>query len=104
MLTSAERTNGLPRIIILHHILVRSPMPLPHSLHGWSEAEYVHWVDEHSEEEALTLIDGALVHWEKVHESPAPGADEDAAVAKEYLDLAHAVLTQARGNRLSSAS
>ena len=52
----------------------------------------------------MTLIDGALTHWEKVHESPAPGADEDAAAAKDYLDLAHAVLAQARANSTSSAS
>lgn len=96
MLASADRTSGLPPLIVLHHILVRSPMPLPHSLHGWSEAEYVRWVDEHSGEEALSLIDGALTHWEKVHESPAPGTDADAANVKEYLDLAHAVLAKTK--------
>ncbi|KAI5123858.1 hypothetical protein M0805_005675 [Coniferiporia weirii] len=91
-LSSPENTTGLPPLIVLHHILVRSQMPLPHSLHGWSEAEYVRWVDEHSEEEALTLVDGVLVHWEKTQHSSA----SDLESSREYLDLAHTVLTNAR--------
>ncbi|EGO25368.1 hypothetical protein SERLADRAFT_448348 [Serpula lacrymans var. lacrymans S7.9] len=78
MLTSAERTAGLPRLVVLHHILVRSPIPLPHTLHGWQEAEYVRWVDEHSEEEAWTLVESGLSHWEKM---------------REIEDLAQAVLS-----------
>ena len=57
-----------------------------------SEAEYVRWVDEHSEEEALTLIDGVLTHWEKVH-------DEESSVfesSEQYLKLAYDVLSNAR--------
>lgn len=82
-LSSAQHTAGLPVLIVLHHILVRSPMPLPHELHGWQAAEYVRWLDEHTEEEALTLIDGGLTHWEKVSE-------EDEGV--EYLKLARSVM------------
>lgn len=48
------------------------------------------WVDEHSEEESWTLIEGGLVHWEKVHE----GDDEE--VAEEYVRLARAVLQHAK--------
>ncbi|EJD03176.1 uncharacterized protein FOMMEDRAFT_146834 [Fomitiporia mediterranea MF3/22] len=85
----AMRTSGLPPLVVLHHILVRSPLPLPHSLHGWSEAEYVRWVEEHTEEEALTLIDGVLIHWEKINE---PGSesiiDQDPEKAKEFVQLA----------------
>ena len=93
MLSSPASTSGLPPLVVLHHILVRSPLPLPHSLHGWSEAEYVRWVEEHSEEEALTLIDGVLVHWEKINE---PGSesitDQDPEKAKEFVQLAYTVL------------
>ena len=89
MLASRDATAGLPPLIVLHHILVRSPIPLPHALHGWSESEYVRWVDEHSAEEALSLIKGVLSHWEKVHE--APSAEFEAS--KEYLILAHDVIT-----------
>lgn len=91
-LASPADTFGLPPLIVLHHILVRSPVPLPHSIHGWQEAEYVRWIGEHTEEEAWTLIDGSLSHWEKIAE--AEGTDTAAAV--EYVQLARAVLTNAR--------
>ena len=89
MLSSRDATAGVPPLIVLHHILVRSPIPLPHTLHGWSELEYVRWVEEHSQEEALSLIKGVLSHWEKVHESSS--AEFDAS--KEYLSLAQDVIT-----------
>ncbi|KAJ3847965.1 Golgi transport complex subunit 5-domain-containing protein [Lentinula lateritia] len=81
-------TSGVPPLIVLHHILVRSPLPLPHSLHGWQEAEYVRWVDEHSEEEARTLIEGGLAHWEKMAETEG----RDPKEAEEYISLARTVL------------
>lgn len=91
-LASPQHTTGLPPLIVLHHILVRSAIPLPHMLHGWQEAEYVRWVDEHTEEEALTLIEGGLSHWEKITE--AEGKDPSAAL--EYVQLARAVLARGR--------
>ncbi|KAF8584833.1 hypothetical protein K439DRAFT_1646830 [Ramaria rubella] len=89
-LASPEYTSGLQPLVVLHHILVRSPIPLPHTLHGWHEAEYVRWVDEHSEEESWTLIEGGLIHWEKVHE----GEKDEAA--NEYVRLARLVLQHAK--------
>jgi hypothetical protein len=67
---------------------------LPHSLHGWQEAEYVRWVDEHSEEEAWTLVEGGLLHWEKISESE--GKDPEAAM--EYVELARSALSNAKGS------
>ena len=90
MLASPEATAGLPPLIVLHHILVRSPIPLPHALHGWSESEYVRWVDEHSQDEALTLVDGVLTHWEKVNDA----ASADFEASKEFLSLAHQVISR----------
>ncbi|KAA1471874.1 hypothetical protein DENSPDRAFT_800169 [Dentipellis sp. KUC8613] len=90
-----QRTAGLPPLIVLHHIFVRSPIDLPHKLHGWQETEYVRWVEEHSEEEALTLIDGTLSHWEKITESEG----DDPTSALEYVQLARTVLENARGTR-----
>lgn len=87
-LASPRHTAGLPPLIVLHHILVRSDVPLPHSLHGWQEAEYVRWVEEHTEEEAWSLIDGGLSHWEKISESEG----EDTQEAMEYVELARTVL------------
>ncbi|KAH9941012.1 Golgi transport complex subunit 5-domain-containing protein [Amylocystis lapponica] len=95
MLVSRRHTAGLPPLIVLHHILVRSPITLPHTLHGWAEAEYVRWVNEHSEEEACTLVEGDLTHWEKITE--AEGGD--LSVAAEYVRLARTVLASvARGS------
>ncbi|KAF9047312.1 Golgi transport complex subunit 5-domain-containing protein [Panaeolus papilionaceus] len=93
-LASSSHTAGLPPLIVLHHILVRSPIPLPHKLHGWQEAEYVRWVDEHSEEEAWTLVEGGLTHWEKVSESEG----RDTSDAQEYVELARKVLSRGREN------
>jgi conserved oligomeric Golgi complex subunit 5 len=73
---------------VLHHILVRSPIPLPHSLHGWQEAEYVRWVDEHSEAEARTLVESGLSHWEKMAEADGIDSRE----ASLYIGLARTVL------------
>ncbi|KAI0356279.1 hypothetical protein OH77DRAFT_1423899 [Trametes cingulata] len=91
-LASPKHTAGLPPLIVLHHILVRSPITLPHALHGWAEAEYVRWVEEHSEEEAWTLVDGDVTHWEKITE--AEGGDLGAAA--EYVQLARTVLANAQ--------
>lgn len=93
-LSSPEATSSLPPLIVLHHILVRSPIPLPHKLHGWQEAEYVRWLDEHTDQESWTLIDGGLSHWERVSE--AEGADTEEA--NEYSSLARAVLKNCREN------
>ncbi|TFK54291.1 hypothetical protein OE88DRAFT_1654898 [Heliocybe sulcata] len=87
-LASPQHTQGLPPVIVLHHIMVRSPIPLPHTLHGWQEAEYVRWVEEHSEEEALALIEGGLSHWEKINEAEG----QDPSTAMEYVQLARTVL------------
>jgi hypothetical protein len=48
-------------------------------------------VDEHSEEESWTLIEGGLIHWEKLHE----GEDSEEG-AEEYVQLAKTVLQQAK--------
>ncbi|EIN11737.1 hypothetical protein PUNSTDRAFT_119002 [Punctularia strigosozonata HHB-11173 SS5] len=90
-LASPEQTKGLPPLVVLHHILVRSPIPLPHTLHGWAEAEYVRWVDEHSDEESLTLIEGGITHWEKTD-----GEDVGSEDAMEYVRLARTVLSNAK--------
>jgi hypothetical protein len=90
-LAEPSATVGLPPLVVLHHIVVRSSIPLPHTLHGWQAAEYVRWVEEHSEEEALTLIDGGLTHWEKTCE-----AEDILDSAAEYVVLARSVLAYAR--------
>ncbi|KAG2153694.1 Golgi transport complex subunit 5-domain-containing protein [Suillus bovinus] len=78
-LASPTHAANLPPLIVLHHILVRSPLPLPHIMHGWQEAEYVRWVEEHRKEDAWALIEAALV-----------GKEGD------FVELAKKVLRQAR--------
>ncbi|KAF5326012.1 hypothetical protein D9611_000129 [Ephemerocybe angulata] len=91
-LSSPEATSHLPPIIVLHHILVRSTIPLPHKLHGWQEAEYVRWLDEHTEQESWTLIDGGLSHWERIAEAEGTDTQE----ANVYAALARTVLKNCR--------
>ncbi|KAJ7209565.1 Golgi transport complex subunit 5-domain-containing protein [Mycena pura] len=89
-LTSPKQTAGLPSLIVLHHIIVRSPVPLPHSLHGWQEAAYVRWVEEHTEKEAWTLIETGLTRWEMIEES-----ESERNAGAEYVELARTVLANA---------
>lgn len=51
-------------------------------------------MDEHSEEEAWTLVEGGLSHWEKVTESEG----QDPKAALEYVNLARSVLTNAKSS------
>lgn len=62
-LSEPDQTSGLPPLIILHHILVRSPLPLPHRLHGWQESQYVRFVEEHTDEEVWSVLEQGLKHW-----------------------------------------
>jgi len=54
------QTAGLPPLLVLHHLIVLSPLQLPHQVHGWTEAEYVAWVDKHSEPESCKLLEKAV--------------------------------------------
>ncbi|KAG8987965.1 hypothetical protein FRB94_007800 [Tulasnella sp. JGI-2019a] len=87
-----DRTVGLPPLIVLHHILVRSPLPLPHAIHGWKVEEYVRWVDEHTEQEAFTLIEGCLARWE------ATCGEDERVSGEEYVTLARSVLVRSASN------
>lgn len=79
-LAGPAHTANLPPLVVLHHILVRSPLPMPHITHGWQEAEYVRWTEEHRQEDAWGLVEAALVGKEG-----------------EFVELARKVLRQARG-------
>ncbi|KAH7888451.1 Golgi transport complex subunit 5-domain-containing protein [Phlebopus sp. FC_14] len=92
-LATPECTVGLSPLVVLHHILVRSPLPLPHTIHGWQEAEYVRWIDEHSSQEAWSLVESSIAHWEK----RGGGDAVDVKGAEEYIRLARSVLASACG-------
>jgi hypothetical protein len=59
-LSNPVETVHLPPLIVLHHIIVLSPLLLPHEVHTWSEAEYVLWVQNHDEKEQLALLEKAV--------------------------------------------
>jgi hypothetical protein len=59
-LASLANSVHLPPLIVLHHILVRSPLPLPHQQHSWSEPEYVRWVEAHDEQETWALVEKSV--------------------------------------------
>lgn len=55
-LSAAHHTANVPDLIILHHLIVRSPpntLPLPHKYHHLSKPEYMKWADKHSESETI---------------------------------------------------
>ncbi|KAL5632004.1 hypothetical protein ACGC1H_000132 [Rhizoctonia solani] len=85
LLSSPDDTYSLPPLIILHHIIVRSPYPLPHTLHSWTEAEYVRWIEDHTPREALTLVEACVPKWE----TQMKGTEED------WVTLVRAVLRRA---------
>lgn len=49
------------------------------------------WVNEHTDEEAWSLVETGLSHWEQI--AAAEGTDTSPAV--EYVQLARSVLTNA---------
>ncbi|KAG2072073.1 hypothetical protein BDR04DRAFT_1127838 [Suillus decipiens] len=69
-LANLTRAANLPPLVVLHHILFPSPLPLPHIIRGWQEAEHA----------ALGLVEGALIGKEG-----------------EFVELAKGVLRQTRG-------
>ena len=60
-LANPVETVHLPALVVLHHIIVLSPLRLPHEVHGWSEAEYVLWLQSHeNEKEHWSLLEKAV--------------------------------------------
>lgn len=84
-LANPVETVHLPIAVVLHHIIVHGPLRLPHEVHGWSEAEYVLWLQKHSDSEIIDLI-------EKAVEGQLDGTEDDEVTLK----LTREVLTQAK--------
>ncbi|GAA6054047.1 hypothetical protein JCM3770_001338 [Rhodotorula araucariae] len=90
-LADPAQTADVPTLILLQHLVARagtSAIPLPYEVHGWTEAEYVRWLNEHREEDRLALIEGVVRRWE---DGGRQGGDEAANVAK----LVRSVLARA---------
>ncbi|KAG8706104.1 hypothetical protein FRC12_007145 [Ceratobasidium sp. 428] len=94
LLSSPDDTAALPPLIILHHIIVRSPFSLPHTLHTWTEAEYVRWIEDHTPREALALIEACIPKWEAQVEN-MEGEEGNAEGQEDWVTLVRAVLRRA---------
>ncbi|BEJ14338.1 hypothetical protein CspHIS471_0401050 [Cutaneotrichosporon sp. HIS471] len=93
-LTNPVETVHLPPLIVLHHIIVRSPLRLPHEVHGWSEAEYVLWAQKHEDEhEQWDLLEKAVDDQVAVASTPGVGHDDE---DRETVELVREVLEHAR--------
>ncbi|KAM0751898.1 hypothetical protein T439DRAFT_325092 [Meredithblackwellia eburnea MCA 4105] len=96
-LASPQHTNDVPTLILLHHILSRSDtLKLPHLVHGWTEAEYVRWLNEHGEAERMKLVEGVLEKWEKegrvaVSDEKRERGDNEVKLLREVLRARGAV-------------
>ncbi|ORY23208.1 Golgi transport complex subunit 5-domain-containing protein [Naematelia encephala] len=60
-LANPVETVHLPPLIVLHNLVVSSPLLLPHQVHGWTETEYVLWCLNHQDErEQWALLEKAV--------------------------------------------
>lgn len=90
LLTDPYQTTQIPMTILIHHIFTRAPdvLMLPHKRFGWTEQQYSDWIDHHSEEEVIQLLDKCLNAY--AEEVVARG---ETVYCEEYPILRH-LLTQ----------
>ncbi|KAL1918332.1 uncharacterized protein VTP21DRAFT_2992 [Calcarisporiella thermophila] len=58
-LIATHHTANIPLLNLLHHLVVRAPpntLQLPHRVHAWPAGEYIRWLDDHSEREAVVIF------------------------------------------------
>ncbi|CAD6576183.1 MAG: hypothetical protein TREMPRED_001604 [Tremellales sp. Tagirdzhanova-0007] len=86
-LANPVETVHLPALIVLHHIVVLSPFKLPHEVHGWTEAEYMLWVQKHTDErEQWGLLEKAVD--DQMRESSGGKEEAFVKLIKEVLEHA----------------
>lgn len=62
-LAAPHHTAQIPKLIVAHHLFVRSPsgtLLLPHERFGWTQLQYSEWLDQHSERDQITLVERCL--------------------------------------------
>ncbi|KAI8362658.1 Golgi transport complex subunit 5-domain-containing protein [Blakeslea trispora] len=65
-LTAAHHTSGLSKLILIHHLIVRSQqqqrsLPLPHTVYDLSREDYMKWMsNQTTEKEAIQLVMDAI--------------------------------------------
>ncbi|GAA5999182.1 uncharacterized protein JCM10292_001650 [Rhodotorula paludigena] len=96
------KTSDVPTLILVHHVISRAnlpnALPLPYELHGWTEAEYVRWLNEHREDERMGMVEGVLRRWDerekKRAEEGTEKSDEDTA-AEQVVVLVRSIIARA---------
>ena len=83
-----SETRGIAPLVLLHHIVVLSPLQLPHQIHEWSEQEYILWIDKHSDEEGWRLLEKAV------------DGQREGQGAEEWRTLIRDVLKDAREGKM----
>lgn len=105
---ASTTSAGIPPLVVIHHIIVRSSQPLlalPHALQDpvWTEAEYVRWLEEHpNEKERLTMIEGCLPKWDaevKKRREKEKEKNDGKSDDVDYVALVRSVLENARSSR-----
>nr|KIR87103.1 hypothetical protein I308_02795 [Cryptococcus tetragattii IND107] len=96
-LANPVETVHIPPLIVLHHIIVRSPLLLPHEFHGWSESEYVLWIEKHKDEkEQWELVERTVEDQHVTH-------NEEEMKVDIYVKLIKEILAHARHDEQLSA-
>ncbi|BGP41947.1 hypothetical protein JCM10449v2_005944 [Rhodotorula kratochvilovae] len=88
-LADPPQTADVPTLILLQHLLARAgiaALPLPYEVHGWTEAEYVRWLNEHHEEERMGLIEGVVRRWEERGREGGEEAEKVAGLVRSVLE------------------
>ncbi|KAL0140262.1 Golgi transport complex subunit 5-domain-containing protein [Mucor lusitanicus] len=76
-LTAAHHTSGLSKLVLIHHLIVRSQqqqhtksLPLPYTVYDLSRQEYMTWMEtQNSEKEAVQLAVDAITNGSKLKKS-----------------------------------
>lgn len=74
-LTAAHHTSGLSKLVLIHHLVVRSQqqqisLPLPNTVYDLSRQEYMKWMETQTDEkEAVQLAIDAISNGSKLTKS-----------------------------------
>ncbi|GAA5977892.1 hypothetical protein JCM10908_005134 [Rhodotorula pacifica] len=110
-LGDASQTGDVPTLILLHHILARGGLALPHQVRNWSETEYVRWLNEHQEDERIRLIEEVVEREKKQRAAKKEGEEEEEEgensekdeTAKVALEIVAKVLARGHGSTAAGA-
>jgi hypothetical protein len=87
-LSHPSETQGISPLVLLHHLVVLSPLQLPHQIQSWSEQEYILWVDKHTDEECWRLLEKAV------------DGQREGKGAEEWREAIREVLNNARTGKM----